>query len=142
VAADPASAEIKRFFFQRLESPAARQLRAKEFLAQFTGLTLDAPAVTLLSKYALDYAPGSLAAAASASLPFAFRISPRLEYRRRQRQVSREQYVLLDVRVERRLSPLLDVYVDGANLLDRAYSEVAGVPMPGATMTVSVAIGR
>src|SRR6187455_3065898 len=40
VAADPASAEIKRFFFQRLESPAARQLRAKEFLAQFTGLTL------------------------------------------------------------------------------------------------------
>jgi iron complex outermembrane receptor protein len=111
-------------------------------LAQFTGLTLDAPAVTLLSKYALDYAPGSLAAAASASLPFAFRISPRLEYRRRQRQVSREQYVLLDVRVERRLSPLLDVYVDGANLLDRAYSEVAGVPMPGATMTVSVAIGR
>jgi hypothetical protein len=40
VAADPASAEIKRLFFQRLESPAARQLRAREFLAQFTGLTL------------------------------------------------------------------------------------------------------
>ena len=37
---DPATAEIKSLFFQRLESPAARALRSKEFRAQFTGLTL------------------------------------------------------------------------------------------------------
>jgi hypothetical protein len=37
---DPGTAEIKSFFFQRLESPAARQLRSKDFRAQFTGLTL------------------------------------------------------------------------------------------------------
>ncbi len=37
---DPATAEIKSFFFQRLESPAASALRAKEFRAQFNGLTL------------------------------------------------------------------------------------------------------
>ncbi|MFN0101368.1 MAG: hypothetical protein ACKV2U_04675 [Bryobacteraceae bacterium] len=37
---DPASAEIQKFFFQRLESPAAKALRSKEFQAQFTGLTL------------------------------------------------------------------------------------------------------
>lgn len=37
---DPDAAEIRSFFFQRLESPAARQLRAKEFRAQFSGLTL------------------------------------------------------------------------------------------------------
>src|SRR3954451_21600981 len=37
---DPATGEIRSFFFQRLESPAARQLRAKEFRAQFAGLTL------------------------------------------------------------------------------------------------------
>jgi hypothetical protein len=37
---DPKTAEIKSFFFQRLESPAARQLRSKEFRAQFEGLTL------------------------------------------------------------------------------------------------------
>ena len=37
---DPKTAEIRSFFFQRLESPAARQLRAKEFRAQFEGLTL------------------------------------------------------------------------------------------------------
>ena len=40
LAADPATAAIQRFFFQRLESSAARQLRAKDFLAQFDGLTL------------------------------------------------------------------------------------------------------
>jgi hypothetical protein len=40
LATDPQTAEIKSFFFQRLESPAARQLRSKEFRAQFTGLTL------------------------------------------------------------------------------------------------------
>jgi hypothetical protein len=40
LATDPKTAEIKSFFFQRLESPAARQLRSKEFRAQFSGLTL------------------------------------------------------------------------------------------------------
>ena len=37
---DPATAQIRSFFFQRLESPAARQLRTKEFRTQFNGLTL------------------------------------------------------------------------------------------------------
>jgi hypothetical protein len=37
---DPATGEIRRFFFQRLESPIAQQLRAKDFRAQFEGLTL------------------------------------------------------------------------------------------------------
>ena len=40
LALDPAKAEIKNFFFQRLESPAALQLRNKEFRAQFTGMNL------------------------------------------------------------------------------------------------------
>jgi hypothetical protein len=37
---DPATGAIRSFFFQRLESPAAQGLRAKEFRAQFDGLTL------------------------------------------------------------------------------------------------------
>src|SRR6266568_8424183 len=37
---DPKTAEIRSFFFQRLESPIARQLRSKEFRSQFEGLTL------------------------------------------------------------------------------------------------------
>ena len=37
---DPVTAEIRSFFYQRLESPAAKQLRSKEFRAQYAGLTL------------------------------------------------------------------------------------------------------
>jgi len=37
---DPISAEIRKFFFQRLESPAAKVLRAKDFRTRFEGLTL------------------------------------------------------------------------------------------------------
>ena len=37
---DPKTAEIRRFFFQRLESPAAKALRDKDFRKQFEGLTL------------------------------------------------------------------------------------------------------
>lgn len=37
---DPKTAEIRRLFFQRLESPAAKALRSKDFRAQFEGLTL------------------------------------------------------------------------------------------------------
>jgi hypothetical protein len=37
---DPDTAGIRSLFFQRLESPAARQLRSKEFRNQFAGLTL------------------------------------------------------------------------------------------------------
>jgi hypothetical protein len=37
---DPKTAEIRSFFYQRLESSAARQLRNKDFLKQFEKLTL------------------------------------------------------------------------------------------------------
>jgi hypothetical protein len=37
---DPESGTIRRFFFQRLESPAAKALKGKEFRAQFEGLSL------------------------------------------------------------------------------------------------------
>ena len=110
--------------------------------AGYSALTLDAPAVTQLSKYALDYAPQSLVASALVPLPWQLRAAPRLEYRRRTRSQGGEEYVLLDARVSRRLGPLVEVMVDGANLLDRSYSEVAGVAMPGPTVTVSLAIGR
>lgn len=40
LATDAKTGEIKRAFFQRLESPAAKQLKSKDFLAQFSGLTL------------------------------------------------------------------------------------------------------
>jgi iron complex outermembrane receptor protein len=109
-------------------------------LAQFTGIDLDAAAVTQLSKYVLDYAPRTLAAAGFLPLPGAFHVAPRLEYRRRSRPAGTSDYVLLDARVGRRLTRTLDLYVEGANLFDREYQEIAGVAMPGATMSVGLAL--
>jgi outer membrane cobalamin receptor len=110
-------------------------------LASYTGLDLDAAAVDQLSKYVLDYAPHSLTAAAFVPLPGRFSAAPRLEYRRRSRSTGTSDYVLLDVRVGRRLSRQLDLFVEGTNLLDANYQEIAGVDMPGATLSVSLAVG-
>ena len=108
--------------------------------AHYTGLDLEAEAVTQLSKYVLDYAPHSFTAAASIPLPARFHAAPRIEYRRRSRSSGVTDYVLLDARVGRRLSRFFDLFVEGTNLFDVSYQEVAGVRMPGAAMTVSLGL--
>ena len=107
---------------------------------RYTALDLDAAAVDQLSKYVLDYAPRSLTAAGSMTLPAGFHVAPRIEYRRRARSSGTSDYVLLDARVGRRLGERLDLFVDGTNLFDVRYEEVAGVRMPGAAMSVSLAL--
>jgi outer membrane cobalamin receptor len=94
------------------------------------------------SKYALDYARQSVAAAGSLPLPAGFRVAPRVEYRQRYRQPSGEEYVLVDLRVARRFGSLVEIRFDATNIFDREYHEIAGVPMPGAAMTLSASIGR
>ncbi len=115
----------------------------------YTGLSLDASAVDQLSKYVLDYAPHSLTAAASIPLPGRFRVAPRLEYRERRRPfaqpsgavaVGDRDYALLDARIGRQFGRRYELVVEGTNLFDVAYQEVAGVAMPGAQWAVSLAI--
>jgi iron complex outermembrane receptor protein len=108
--------------------------------AQYTALDLDAAEVTQLSKYVLDYAPRSFTA--TGLLPFGrgFHIAPRLEYRRRSRSSGTSDYVLFDTRVGYRAGRHFDLFVEGANLFDVDYQEIAGVTMPGATMSVGLAL--
>ena len=108
--------------------------------AQYTALDLDAAAVNQLSKYVLDYAPQSFTAAASLPLVAGLHLAPRLEYRLRRRSAGETDYVLLDARIARRITPMLELFVEGTNLFDVSYQEVAGVRMPGAAMTVSLAL--
>jgi iron complex outermembrane receptor protein len=145
----PSSTEIWQTYNIRdidargLELGVRRALPGGAFvLAQLTALDLDAPAVTQLSKYALDYASRSFVAASLLPLPAGIRLAPRVEWRRRSRPTAPEEYVLIDARVSRRFGNLLELLVDGTNLLDERYHEVAGVRMPGAAMTVSVRVGR
>jgi len=120
-----------------------KTLRSGAFVhAQYTAIDIDAATVDLLSKYVLDYAPQSFAAAAAIPLPAGFRVAPRLEYRRRSRSTGTSDYVLLDARVGRRISRSFDLFVDGTNLFDVSYQEIAGVAMPGAAVSVSLTIGR
>jgi iron complex outermembrane receptor protein len=107
--------------------------------AQYAGLDLDAPAVGQLSKYVLDYAPHSVTVAGTLRLPGRLQFGPRLEYRRRTRPAGTSDDVLLDLRVGRRFGPSLELSVEGTNLLDAEYQEIAGVRMPGAAMAVSLA---
>ena len=110
--------------------------------AQYTAVDVDAATVNLLSKYVLDYAPQSFTAAAAIPLPAGFRVAPRVEYRRRSRTTGTFDYVLFDTRVGKRISRNLDLFVDGTNLFDVAYQEIAGVAMPGAAVSVALAINR
>ena len=81
-----------------------------------------------------------MTAAASVPLPAGFRVSPRIEYRRRSRTTGTFDYVVLDARVGRRIGRSVDLFVDGTNLFDARYEEIAGVPMPGTAVSISLAI--
>lgn len=89
---DPKTGEIRKFFFQRLESPAARQLRSKEFLSQFDGLTLG-------DFYKHDYyaavEPGGKADKVAAIKPPAFDASGRPDYDASLRGI-RKNLILVD----------------------------------------------
>ncbi|MNC86948.1 hypothetical protein D3C83_26380 [compost metagenome] len=88
----------------------------------------------------LDYAPRSFTAASAVALPGGFTLAPRLEYRRRTRSSGTTDYVLLDARVGRRFGRMFDLFVEGTNLFDVRYEEVAGVRMPGAAMSVALSL--
>jgi len=109
---------------------------------QYTAISVDASTVDLLSKYVLDYAPHSVAAGAAIPLPVGFRVAPRLEYRHRTRSSGDSDYVLLDTRLGRRINKTFDLFIDGTNLFDVSYQEIAGVAMPGAAFSVSLAVAR
>jgi iron complex outermembrane receptor protein len=107
--------------------------------AGYTALDVQAAAVTQLSKYVLDYAPHSVAVAASVALPSAMQLAPRLEFKHRTRSTGKSDYAVLDLRVSRRFG-VYDIRLEGTNLGDASYQEVLGVAMPGRAIAVAVAV--
>jgi hypothetical protein len=105
LATDPATGEIKSFFFQRLESPAARQLRSKEFRAQFSGLTL---ADFYKHDYYAAVDAGAKADKVAAIKPPALDASGRPDYLASIRGI-RKNLILLDIFVYgRRFEPFFE----------------------------------
>lgn len=105
VAADPKTAAIQSFFFQRLESPAGRQLRAKEFRDQFNGLTL-------ADFYKHDYYAATNAVAKSDRLaaikPPAIDASGRPDYEAAMRGIRKNLILLDDFVYGRRFEPYFE----------------------------------
>ena len=95
-----------------------------------------APKLTLLSKYILDYTRHAVGAHIAWLLPSDIGISARADYRRRS---DLQRYTLVDARVSKRVKRAT-LFVEGANLLDETYAEIAGVPMPGRSAMAGVTI--
>ena len=98
-------------------------------------------APTCLSKYVLDYAPHVLVGAAMVKIPGEIRLAPRLEYKRRLRNTESSDYAVIDIRASRMFG-IVDLRLEGTNLANVGYQEVAGVAMPSRAGTVTLAITR
>ena len=117
-----------------VELSAARRWAGALIRANFTGQSVDAPALGLLSKYVLEYAPRSYGLAVTTPVSRGWQLAGTVDRRERE---DGQRYTLVGARVARRLGRA-SVFLDGTNLLDREYHEIAGVAMPGRWMSMGV----
>lgn len=104
--------------------------------AHVSWLGVDAPALTVLSKYVLDYAPRSGGLSVSVPVGAGWQVAANVEGRDR---VDGQQYALVGARVTRTVGRV-QVFAEGNNLLDERYREIAGVPMPGRWLTAGISV--
>ncbi|MGE3343912.1 MAG: TonB-dependent receptor plug domain-containing protein [Vicinamibacterales bacterium] len=104
--------------------------------AHVSWLDVDAPALTVLSKYVLDYAPRSGGLSVSVPVWAGWQVAANVEGRDR---VDGQQYALVGARVTRTVGRV-QVFAEGNNLLDERYREIAGVPMPGRWLTAGISV--
>ena len=120
-----------------LELSATRRWKAATVRGAYTALDVNAPSLSLLSKYVLEYARHSLVGSVSVPLgDSGIQVSTTADYRRR---LDGQRYTLLDARISHKWTHVT-AYVDASNLLNEEYREVAGVAMPGRWFTAGLTI--
>lgn len=102
----------------------------------YTGLSVDAPTLDVLSKYVLEYARTSTGVSASLPLGAGWRATSTIDHRHRR---DGQSYELVQARVSKSIARV-ELFVLGTNLLNEQYHEVAGVEMPGRWGMAGVAI--
>lgn len=117
-----------------VEVSASRRWKSALLSGSFTKLDVDAPALTLLSKYVLEYATEQVGASIAIPLPGRWRVAMNADYRHR---LDGQRYTLGGLRVARSVKRA-EVFVDATNVFDEDYHEVAGVAMPGRWVTAGV----
>jgi len=121
-----------------LELSASRRWNAAIVRVAYTALDVNAPSLTLLSKYVLEYARQSFVASAAAPLGGSgLSFSATADYRNR---LDGQRYTLVDARLSRAWTRRATAYVDASNLLGVDYHEIAGVTMPGRWVAVGIAV--
>lgn len=99
-------------------------------------LDVDAPAINTLSKYVLEYAKQSVGVMVSTPFGRGIQGAVTIDYRHR---ADGQKYTLLGAKAGYTIKRA-ELFVDGTNLLNETYHEIAGVSMPGRWMTVGVTI--
>ena len=117
-----------------VEVSASRRWTSALVRAHYSLLDVDAEKPAALSKYVLDYARQS--AGLAVAVPTGWQTQFALTADARDR-IDGQDYVLVGARLTRPVGRV-DVYVEGTNLLDEAYREIAGVPMPGRTLGIGL----
>lgn len=90
---------------------------------QYTWLDSDPQGLDLLSKYLLEYTRHAVVGSGSVALPLGLSWGQRLEYRAR---YDGQRYWLAEARVARRVKRV-ELYIEGTNLFNQAFQEIAGV---------------
>jgi outer membrane cobalamin receptor len=98
----------------------------------YAGLKVDAPALTQMSKYVLEYARHQAGGSLTLPIGAGFRAAVNVDHRDR---LDGQEYDLVGVRISRGFKRG-EVFVDVANALDESYTEVAGVVMPGRWVSI------
>lgn len=119
-----------------VEISATRRWAMALVRAHYSWLDVDATRAAPISKYVLEYARQS--AGLAVSLPTGWRTQLAVTADARDR-IDGQEYVLVGARLTRPVGRV-DAYVEGTNLLDRTYREIAGVPMPGRTLGIGLRV--
>jgi outer membrane cobalamin receptor len=116
-----------------VEASLSRRMGAGLLTVRYTGQDSEAPALALLSKYVLDFAPHALSLSGATTWR-RVDLGSHVTYTRR---ADGRDYWVADLRAARAFGRA-EIYVDVANAFDQAYQEVKGVEMPGRWVKVGL----
>jgi len=119
-----------------IEIAATRNVGVAIVRLHYSGLSVDASQLNLLSKYVLEYARHSAGVSAATPVAARVRAAVNADYRSR---VDGQQYWLVGARLSRAMGRF-DAFIEGSNMLDTSFHEVAGVPMPGRWLSVGLRV--
>lgn len=119
-----------------IEVSIARRWAQTIVRGSYAALGIDAPDLTIESRYVLEYARHQTSLSIASPIGGGLRGSLTVDHRLRR---DGQHYALVGARVSRSVGRL-DVFVDATNLFDVDYTEIAGVAMPGRWASIGVTI--